>query len=67
MNAMGGGGLNPFGRDYYLTSLSAGDKYTEKLGKMDSDGDGFTNDQEFAVGTNPANPKSKPSTVSPSP
>jgi hypothetical protein len=67
INALGGGGLNPFGRDYYLTMPSAGDKYSEELGKMDSDGDGFTNDQEFAVGTNPGNPESKPSTVSPSP
>ncbi len=67
VNPSGGGPRNPFGRDYYLTMLFAGDKYSEELGKMDSDGDGFTNDQEFSAGTNPGDPKSKPSTVSPSP
>ena len=55
-----GGPLNPFGKDYEDFALKAGDKYTEELGKIDSDGDGFTNDEEFAAETNPGDPESKP-------
>ena len=40
--------------------MPAEDSYTEKLGTLDSDGDGAANDQEFASGTHPGDPKSKP-------
>lgn len=56
----GGGEKNAFGQSWGKVALKAGDKYTEKLGGMDSDGDGFTNDQEFKAGTHPGDPKSKP-------
>jgi hypothetical protein len=63
VNKNGGGMRNPFGRDYEKIGLAAGDEYTAELGKLDSDGDGFTNDEEFAAGTNPGDPKSKPGTA----
>lgn len=56
----GGGKRNPFGQDYERMAIPAGEKYTKKLGALDSDGDGFTNDEEFAAGTHPGNPNSKP-------
>lgn len=56
----GGGERNSFGKDYQKIGMKAGDKYTAELGKLDSDGDGFTNDQEFAAGTRPENAESKP-------
>jgi len=56
----GGGERNPFGQDYEKFGLKAGDKYTEDLGGLDSDGDGCTNDEEFAAGSHPGDPKSKP-------
>ena len=59
-NPMGGGKRNPFGQDYEKIAIPAGDSYTEKLGTLDSDGDGAANDQEFASGTHPGDPKSKP-------
>lgn len=52
---------NPFGKDYENIGIKAGDQYTLELGKLDSDKDGFTNDQEFAANTNPGDPNSKPS------
>jgi len=60
INPRGGGTRNPFGKDYQKIGVPAGDKYIPALGEMDSDGDGFTNDQEFAGGTNPSDPASKP-------
>ncbi|MFC1813754.1 thrombospondin type 3 repeat-containing protein [Thermodesulfobacteriota bacterium] len=60
INLRGGGARNPFGKDYQKTGIPAGDKYTPALGELDSDGDGFTNDNEFAAGTNPGDPASKP-------
>lgn len=60
VNPRGGGSRNPFGRDYQRIGMPAGDKYAPSLGEMDSDGDGFTNGQEFAAGTNPGDPASKP-------
>ena len=51
---------NPFGKDYERIGIAAGDKYTDDLGKMDSDGDGFSNDKEFKAGSNPGDPQSKP-------
>lgn len=56
----GGGERNPFGKDYERIGIKAGDQYTAELGALDSDGDGFTNDQEFAAGKNPGDPGSKP-------
>jgi hypothetical protein len=56
----GGGELNAFGKDYRRIGIPAGEKYTKELGALDSDGDGFTNDQEFAAGTHPGYPDSKP-------
>ncbi len=55
-----GGPRNTFGQDYQEVAMKAGDTYTEELGKMDSDGDGFTNDEEFAANTNPGKAESKP-------
>jgi hypothetical protein len=62
INPNGGGARNPFGADYEKIGIPAGDKYTDVLAKLDSDGDGFTNAQEFAANpvTNPGNPKSHP-------
>jgi hypothetical protein len=40
--------------------MKAKETYTKALGDLDSDGDGFTNDQEFAAGTNPGLATSKP-------
>lgn len=56
----GGGRRNPFGKDYGRIAIAQGEKYNEALGALDSDGDGATNDQEFAAGTNPGDPRSKP-------
>jgi len=58
----GGGPRNPFGQDWERIAIPAGDKYTDTLAKLDSDGDGFTNAQEFAANpvTHPGNPKSHP-------
>jgi len=60
VNPAGGGSRNPFGADYEKIGIKAGDKYTPELGAMDSDKDGFTNDQEFAGGSHPGDPKTKP-------
>jgi hypothetical protein len=60
VNPNGGGERNVFGRDYEKFGMKAGDKYTEELGGRDSDGDGWTNDEEFAAGSHPGDPKSKP-------
>jgi hypothetical protein len=60
VNPSGGGPRNPFGRDYEKTAIKAGDKYIPELGAMDSDKDGATNDEEFAAGTRPGDPASKP-------
>ena len=56
----GGGRRTSFGKDYGRIAIAEGEKYTEALGDLDSDSDGATNDQEFAVGTNPGDPRSKP-------
>jgi hypothetical protein len=60
LDPAGGGPRNPFGRDYERVAIKAGDKYISELGAMDSDKDGATNDEEFAAGTHPGDPASKP-------
>lgn len=64
-NPNGGGKRTSFGRDYERFGMPAGEKYTEQLGGLDSDGDGFSNDEEFDAGTHPGDPKSKPKGRSP--
>jgi hypothetical protein len=56
----GGGALNPFGKDYERIGIKAKETYTKALGDLDSDGDAFTNDYEFAAGTHPGLVTSKP-------
>jgi hypothetical protein len=58
----GGGALNLFGADYKKIGVPAGDKYTDALASLDSDGDGYTNAQEFNANpvTNPSDPQSHP-------
>ena len=60
-----GGPRNLFGQDYEAIGLAAGDMYTAELGNIDSDGDGFTNDEEFNANpvTDPSNPDSRPAVV----
>jgi predicted ferric reductase len=60
INPQGGGPRNPFGQDWEKIAIKAGEQYTPELGKLDSDGDTFTNDEEFAANTNPGDPNSKP-------
>ncbi len=65
-NPAGGGPRNDFGQDYSKVAVPAGDKYTDELGKLDSDGDGFTNDEEFGAkppthpGDESSHPEEKP-------
>ena len=56
----GGGKRNPFGEDYERIAIPAGEKVTAELKAKDSDGDGYSNDQEFKAGSNPGNPNSTP-------
>jgi hypothetical protein len=60
INSRGGGPLNHFGEDYKDIGLKNRDKYTKSLGTMDSDGDGFSNDDEFVASTHPGDSKSRP-------
>lgn len=62
VNPGGGGERNAFGLDYEVIALAAGDVYTDELGQKDSDGDGFTNDEEFNAdpATEPWNRDSHP-------
>jgi hypothetical protein len=60
ISSRGGGPKNSFGSDYENIAIKAGEKYTADLGKKDSDGDGYTNDQEFEARTHPGDPDSKP-------
>jgi len=59
VNPRGRGPLNAFGSDYQKIAIPAGDSYISEVKGLDSDGDGFTNDQEFDAKTNPGDPKSK--------
>ncbi len=61
VNPQGGGVRNPFGQDWEKIAIKANETYTPELAKLDSDKDGFTNDQEFAANTRPGDPNSKPS------
>ena len=65
VNPGGGGEKNAFGMDYEAIALAAGDLYTDELGQKDSDGDGFSNDEEFNADppTEPWNPDSHPPRV----
>ncbi|MEK7399470.1 MAG: hypothetical protein AAB116_21220, partial [Candidatus Poribacteria bacterium] len=56
----GGGPRNSFGADWEFIAIPAGDIYTPQLAAKDSDGDGFTNQQEFDAGTRPGDPNSFP-------
>jgi len=56
----GGGARNSFGKDYEIVGIGSGDRYTDELGAKDSDGDGWSNKQEFEAGTHPGDPGSKP-------
>ncbi len=60
INPGGGGARNLFGRDWEAIALPAGDRYIPAIANRDSDGDGFTNDEEFDAGTHPGDPESKP-------
>lgn len=66
VNPFGGGALHSFGIDYERLALPAGDEYTAELGQTDSDGDGFSNDEEFNAQppTEPWNSDSHPPEVS---
>jgi hypothetical protein len=54
----GGGEINDFGNDFKLND----NKYNNNLSALDSDGDGFTNKDEFEAkpSTNPGDPDSYP-------
>jgi hypothetical protein len=56
----GGGARNSFGRDYETVGIGSGDRYTDELGAKDSDEDGYNNAEEFAAGSHPGDPGSKP-------
>jgi len=58
VNPGGGGNLNFFGTDF----KKSGEKYSAQLAAIDSDGDGYTNAQEFSANpvTNPGDPQSHP-------
>ncbi len=60
LNPGGGGSRNDFGKDYAKIGIKAGERYTDELAAKDSDGDGYTNAQEFEAGTNPGDKNSKP-------
>ena len=60
VNKAGGGARNAFGNDYGILGIRAGDKYTDELGAKDSDGDGYSNNDEFSAGTHPGDPESTP-------
>jgi len=60
INPAGGGAKNSFGIDWQNIAIPRGDRYVPELANRDSDGDGFTNDEEFNANTHPGNSNSKP-------
>jgi hypothetical protein len=54
-SASGMGGLNRFGADFSNSGHSL-----DQIRNLDSDGDGYTNAQEFSEGTFPGDPRSYP-------
>ena len=56
----GGGPRTPFGSDWERIAIKAGETMTDELKALDSDGDGFTNQEEFEAGTHPGRASSKP-------
>jgi hypothetical protein len=56
----GGGPRTLFGKEWERIAIKAGDTLTAELEGLDSDGDGFTNAQEFEAGTHPGRVGSKP-------
>lgn len=60
VNPAGGGTRNAFGKDWEAIAIPKGDKYVPELASRDSDGDGFTNADEFNAGKNPGDANSKP-------
>lgn len=67
VNPAGGGARNAFGKDWQNIAVPAGDTYVNQLAQADSDGDGFTNDQEFNANppTKPGDATSKPPSTEP--
>lgn len=60
INSGGGGPLNPFGQDWEAIAIPRGDEYVPELAQEDSDGDDFTNDEEFEAETHPGDSESHP-------
>jgi hypothetical protein len=60
VSPLGGGPRNAFGQDWEAIAIPAGDRYVDAIANIDSDGDGFINDQEFSAGTHPGDPNSHP-------
>lgn len=63
INPAGGGARNSFGKDWEAIAIPQGDEYVPDVAEEDSDGDGFTNDEEFEAGTHPGNSESHPEEV----
>ena len=59
-NPEGGGPRNPFGQDWEAIAIPLGDEYVPEIANRDSDGDGFTNDEEFNAGTHPGDSDDHP-------
>ncbi len=57
-NESGGEGLNSFGTDYLEN-----DNDLEAINNLDSDSDGYTNEEELDAGTFPGDPESKPMSI----
>ncbi len=57
-----GGMINDFGKDFMTHDHSI-----EAIASIDSDGDGFTNQEEFEAGTLPGDPDDHPPTPTPTP
>jgi hypothetical protein len=60
LDPRGGGARNPFGRDYERLAVPARDRLTAELLAMDSDGDGFSNENELNAAKSPGDKASHP-------